>query len=196
MGREQLREGHLDAAPGRTSACFVAVMLFFLACAGVSRGQDPGASNAATVDDYSGYTDAELQVLQQLSAGLSAEVLARQALTGTWQVVILEQDGLPNRELAKDLQMKFYRGRLELMQKGRPTRVVSYHIDLAPEPPRFDWKIPQTLARQKGIYWLEGDILKICIGPVYDWGATQFLTQPGDGRTLFVMKRIATTNGT
>ena len=43
---------------------------------------------------------------------------------------------------------------------------------------------------QKGIYWLDGDTLALCLGAVNKGRATEFLTQPHDGRTLFLLERI------
>ena len=64
--------------------------------------------------------------------------------------------------------MRFSRGKLELMQEGRPTTTVAYDLDRKDYPPRFTWvhREPCYIAIQKGVYWLEGDTLMICLAPV------------------------------
>ena len=123
----------------------------------------------------------------------SEEVLARDNLKGTWQVTHLEHQGQPRPDLAPDLRMKFTRGRLELMQRGRPAVIVAYHLDLKQYPPHFTWVFRDEygVTLQKGIYWVEGDTLMLCLAPIDMRRATEFLTQPGDGRTLFALERVA-----
>ncbi|MFH1923391.1 MAG: hypothetical protein ABIP48_26305 [Planctomycetota bacterium] len=48
----------------------------------------------------------------------SDDILAREDLVGTWQAVFLEHEGEPRPDVARDLQMRFSRGRLELVQRG------------------------------------------------------------------------------
>ena len=124
----------------------------------------------------------------------SEEVLARDNLKGTWQVTHLEHQGQPRPDLAPDLRMKFTRGRLELIQRGRQPVVVAYHLDVKSYPPHFTWVFRDEyggVTLQKGIYWVEGDTLMLCQAPIDMRRATEFLTQPGDGRTLFVLQRVA-----
>ena len=122
----------------------------------------------------------------------SEEILARDDLVGTWQVVSLEHRGDPRPDLAPQLQMRFSRGKLELMQEGKPTITVAYSLDLKTYPPRFTWvhRQPGYIAMQKGVYWVEGDTLMLCLAPINARRATEFLTQPYDGRTLFTLERI------
>jgi uncharacterized protein (TIGR03067 family) len=122
----------------------------------------------------------------------SEEVLARDDLVGTWQVVELEHQGEPRPDLAGQLQMRFSRGKLELMQQGRPTITVAYQLDLKTYPPRFTWvhRQPGYIALQKGVYWVEGDTLMLCLAPVNKRRANTFLTQPYDGRTMFTLERV------
>jgi hypothetical protein len=137
----------------------------------------------------------EREGLPPVVVGGSDVILARTDLVGTWQVTYVEQEGESQPDTAASLQMKFSRGRLELLQRERPTVVVAYDIDLNPIRPGFTWWLPcAKLPMQKGIYWLERDSLMICLGAVNSRAATEFLTQPGDGRTLFILKR-ATSRG-
>jgi len=124
----------------------------------------------------------------------SEEILARDNLKGTWRVTHLEHQGQPRPDLAPGLLMKFTRGRLELMQGGRPPIIVAYQLDVKQYPPRFTWIFRDErggIALQKGIYWVEGDTLMLCLAPIDSRRATEFLTQPGDGRTLFALERVA-----
>ena len=122
----------------------------------------------------------------------SEGILARDDLVGTWQVVALEHEGEPRPDLARQLQMRFSRGKLELMQQGRPTITVAYSLDLKDYPPRFTWvhRQPGCIGLQKGVYWVQGDTLMLCLAPVNTRRATEFLTQPYDGRTLFTLERV------
>jgi len=122
----------------------------------------------------------------------SNDILAREDLVGTWEVVFLEHEGEPRPDVARDLQMRFSRGRLELVQRGRPTIVVAYRLETKQSPRHFGWTLRQDgcIVMQKGILWHEGDALMLCLGPVNQRRATEFLTQPGDGRTMFVLERV------
>jgi len=48
-----------------------------------------------------------------------------------------------------------------------------------------------TVTFQDGIYSQEGNTLVICLAEINAPAATQFLTQPNDGRTLFVLQRTS-----
>jgi hypothetical protein len=96
--------------------------------------------------------------------------------------------------------MRFSRGKLELIQPGRATMVVSYFLNQKTSPPGINWFIPRPSPIpsqhglyywfQRGIYWLEEDTLMICLGAVDAPPATEFLTQPTDGQTLFILERL------
>jgi len=124
----------------------------------------------------------------------SEEIFARDDLKGTWQVTHVEHEGQPRPDLAPGLQMEFTRGRLELMQQGHAPLIVAYHLDVDQNPPHFTWVFHGQfggIQLQKGVYWAEGDTLMLCLAPIDARRATEFLTQPGDGRTLFSLERIA-----
>ena len=123
----------------------------------------------------------------------SAEILAREDLAGIWQVTAVEHQGQPRPDLAAGLRMVFTRGRLELVQHGRPTIIAAYNIGIKDYPRRMSWVVKPCgrIAMQKGVYWLEGETLMLCMGPVNSRRATEFLTQPGDGRTMYVLQRVS-----
>ena len=122
----------------------------------------------------------------------SDEIVARAELTGIWQVVTMEYEGQPRPDLAAGLRMRFTRGRLELMQQGRQTMVVAYRPIPNNEPRLFTWVLRSQgcLFMQRGVYRLQGDDLMLCVGPTNERRAIDFLTQPGDGRTLYVLRRV------
>ena len=113
-------------------------------------------------------------------------------LIGLWDVSYLEQRAEPRPDLAPQLHIRFSRGRIELFQAGRAPKVVAYNLDTKDDPSRFDWFEYQgaMLRLQRGVYWLDGETLLLCLGPVNGRRATEFLTTPYDGRTLFVLKRV------
>ena len=122
----------------------------------------------------------------------SPEIQIKTGLVGTWQASLFEHSGQLRPDIAARLQMKFTRGRLELMQLGRPTIMVAYNVTPERTPGGFVWRLPDGgLTFQDGVYYLEGDKLVICLAKVNSPGASQFVTQPGDGKSLFVMRRIS-----
>jgi hypothetical protein len=122
----------------------------------------------------------------------SPELLARSNLVGTWRASYLEHGGDSRPDVAAGLELKIYRGRIDLMQRGRPTVVVSYSVIPARIPSGFLWSLPSTsgVMFQDGIYYLEGDTLVICLAGTNAPAATQFVTQHGDHRTLYVLQRV------
>lgn len=120
-----------------------------------------------------------------------AESLLRSNLVGTWQAVYFEHDGQSQPEVAAGLQMKFSRGRLELLQTGRPPLIVAYNVNPSKSPAGFLWKLPyaSSVTFQDGIYHVSGNRLAICLSAINTPPAWKFLTQPGDGKTLFVLER-------
>lgn len=122
----------------------------------------------------------------------SDEVLARNDLVGLWEVSYYEQGAEPRPDLAGQLHIRFSRGKIELLQANRAPKVVAYNLDVKHYPRQFDWYeyLGSGLRLQRGVYWLEGETLLLCLGPINRRRATEFLTTPYDGRILFVMKRI------
>jgi uncharacterized protein (TIGR03067 family) len=123
--------------------------------------------------------------------GGAENAFARNDLVGLWNVIHLEQNGDSDPGLASTLQMQFSRGKLELMQLGRPTITVAYRLDTKFYPRHFMWCIRPggCIQMQRGVYWLADDKLLLCVGPVNGRRATEFLTEPQDGRTFFVLQR-------
>ena len=122
----------------------------------------------------------------------SDEVLARNDLVGLWEVSYLEQGATSRPELAAQLHVRFSRGKIELFQANAAPKTVAYNLDMKHYPRQFDWYEYRgsDLRLQRGVYWLEGETLLLCLGPVNRRRATEFLTTPYDGRILFVMKRL------
>jgi uncharacterized protein (TIGR03067 family) len=121
----------------------------------------------------------------------SPEVQVKAALVGTWQASYCEHGGQSRPDLAAEIQMKFTRGKLELIQRGRRPLVVAYNVSPQRTPAGFVWRVPDGgIMFQDGVYYLEGDTLVICIAGVNAPPAAQFVTQPGDGKTLYVLRRI------
>jgi len=89
--------------------------------------------------------------------------------------------------------MRFSRGRLELKQWGRVPIVVAYDVNVKTYPYHFTWTLRSfgRILIQRGVYWLENDVLMLCLAPVNTRRATEFLTQPHDGRTMFILERAA-----
>jgi len=126
----------------------------------------------------------------------SDEVLARNDLVGLWEVTYFEQGAEPRPDVAGCLHIRFSRGKIELLQANRVPKVVAYNLDVKHYPRQFDWYEYRgsELRLQRGVYWLEGETLLLCLGPINRRRATEFLTTPYDGRILFAMKRIAGKN--
>jgi uncharacterized protein (TIGR03067 family) len=168
-------------------ACPIVVLLPLMIC-----GQLTQSSESA-------YQERLGQILPTERNGLpvglllgSPELLARSNLVGTWRASYLEHGGESRPDVAAGLELKINRGRIDLMQRGRPTIVVSYSVIPARIPSGFLWSLPNSngAAFQDGIYYLEGDTLVICLAGTNAPAATQFVTQHGDQRTLYVLQRV------
>jgi uncharacterized protein (TIGR03067 family) len=124
----------------------------------------------------------------------SDEVLARDDLVGMWQVVYLERRGDSLPELASQLHVRFTRGKLELMQANRAPIVVAYNLNIDNYPRHFTWidRRCGSLTIQRGIYWLEGETLLLCMAAINKRRPTEFITAPYDGRTMFALERVET----
>ncbi len=122
----------------------------------------------------------------------SDDVLARHDLVGLWKVTYLEQRAESRPDLAAQLHIRFSRGKIELLQGDCAPKVVAYNLDLRHYPRHFDWYEYRgsDLRLQRGVFWVEGETLLLCLGPVNRRRATEFVTTPYDGRTLFALERV------
>lgn len=166
---------------GRASLAF----LVFIAVAAEGLAQRP----RETANIEGGIVRIEREGRLPVIIGGSDEILARDELVGTWQCTRYERAGESRPEVAASLLLTFSRGRLEIKQPGRPKIVMAYGIDIKRYPHGFHWVLPNSYYKQRGIYWAQDDRMWICIGAINKWGTNQFLTQPGDGRTLLVLER-------
>jgi uncharacterized protein (TIGR03067 family) len=128
-----------------------------------------------------------------LAAILDApDVQVKAALAGTWQASYFEYSGYSRPDIATGIQMRFTRGHLQLIQRGRRPIDVAYNVSPARTPAGFVWRFPDGgITFQDGVYYLEGDTLVICLGRINGTPASQFVTQPGDGRSLYVLRRTS-----
>ena len=184
------------------NAAVVLVLVLGFGLASEAVGQDPLSSPALTAGtaDQSGnlvlseraqrYVVIERPDGPPIIVGGTDSAFARNDLVGLWDVVHVEQNGDADPGLASTLQMRFSRGKLELMQWGRPTITVAYKLDTKFYPRHFMWCIRPggCIHMQRGVYWLADDALLLCLGPVNGRRATEFVTEPHDGRTFFVLK--------
>ena len=83
-----------------------------------------------------------------------------------------------------------------------PDYACSFELDATKTPKWIDfWRVGwgdhsiPTWDRYEGVYVLDGDSLTICESPFGAARPTAFSAKPGDGRTLTVLKRVATKGG-
>jgi uncharacterized protein (TIGR03067 family) len=104
------------------------------------------------------------------------------ALQGEWEIVSAESNGEPPPPGMLDgAKFAFSGGNLTLMGKEG-----TFELDTTQSPRRIDFV--RGKARQLGIYELDGDSLKLCVGPADD-RPTEFKTKPRADHSLFVLKR-------
>ena len=104
------------------------------------------------------------------------------ALQGEWEIVSAESNGEPPPPgLLDKAKFAFSGDKLTLMGKEG-----TFELDSGKSPRQIDFIRGQT--RQIGIYELDGDSLKLCIGPADDRPKT-FKTKPRTDHSLFVLKR-------
>jgi uncharacterized protein (TIGR03067 family) len=106
----------------------------------------------------------------------------RAALQGEWEIVSAESNGEPPPPGMLDgAKFAFSGDNLTLLGKEG-----TFELDATQSPRRIDFI--RGKGRQLGIYELDGDRLKLCVGPADD-RPTEFKTQPRTDHSLFVLKR-------
>jgi uncharacterized protein (TIGR03067 family) len=106
----------------------------------------------------------------------------RAALQGEWEIVAAESNGEPPPPgLLDGAKFAFSGDKLTLMGKEG-----SFELDATKKPRQIDFI--RGKSHQIGIYELDGDDLKVCVGPADD-RPKEFKTKPRTDHSLFVLKR-------
>lgn len=104
------------------------------------------------------------------------------ALQGEWVIVSAESNGEPPPAgLLEGAKFAFSGDNLTLLGKEG-----IFELDASKNPRQINFVRGQT--RQIGIYELEGDVLKLCVGPPDD-RPKEFKTKPRTDHSLFVLTR-------
>jgi uncharacterized protein (TIGR03067 family) len=115
-------------------------------------------------------------------------------LQGTWHIASLEIDG--NSMPAT--------GSITIDGDGFTTSAMgaeysgTIRIDASKRPKRFDLVFttgPHAGSRSLGIYQLDGDAWRICLGSAGNSRPTSFATAPGSGHALETLVRVARAGG-
>jgi uncharacterized protein (TIGR03067 family) len=131
-----------------------------------------------------------------LSAGDITEMIRkdRAAMQGVWKVVAAENKGekVPAEDL-KDLYLVI-RGDSVYSREGTKTEeMFSYLLDPGKKPKEIDLTLkvgPQKGRAERGIYFLDGDTLKICIQSNKDAARPREFSSPaGSQISLTVLQR-------
>ena len=106
----------------------------------------------------------------------------RAALEGEWEIVSAESNGEPPPPgLLAGARFAFSGDKSTLM--GKEARV---ELDATRTPRQIDFIYGKS--RQIGIYELDGDNFKLCVGPSDD-RPTEFKTRPRTNHSMFVLRR-------
>jgi uncharacterized protein (TIGR03067 family) len=127
-----------------------------------------------------------------VAGGEAAKELEK--LKGAWLVTGGEADGraLPDEEIKKKVIIRFTADTLSLAEERQKDKVeLKYKLDPKQKPKAIDIT-PETAQRGviRGIYQLEGDKLKICLGEPDKKRPLKFETKPGSGHKLMTLKRV------
>ena len=103
-------------------------------------------------------------------------------LQGEWAIVSAESNGEPPPPGVLDgARFAFSGDNLTLLGKEG-----TFRLDATKSPREIEFV--RGNSRQLGIYELDGDSLKLCVGPADD-RPTEFKTKPRTDHSLFVLKR-------
>ena len=123
-----------------------------------------------------------------LAADAQKEKADRELLQGTWQITAFEEEGQKVDE--NDQKLK-ERPVFEDDKIRTSDRVLEFKLDPKQNPKHIDFTLDgEDQGKQKGIYELKGDDLKICIGPPDGDRPTKLETAAGSKSMLFTLKRV------
>jgi uncharacterized protein (TIGR03067 family) len=112
---------------------------------------------------------------------------------GTWQFVSIEIEGkkVPEEQV-KNSGKLVLKGDQFTLRQGDVTYKGTLKVDLTQKPKRIDITFtdgPEKGRTSLGIYELDGDTYKVCIGLTGKDRPTEFASKPGSGHVLEVLKR-------
>lgn len=136
-------------------------------------------------------------ILASLSPGWADEPEAIKKdlvlLQGEWSMVSGSADGQPMpAQMLKQMKRICKGDETSTTMAGQVFFKAKFTIDPTRIPKTIDYQMTQGFTkgkRQLGIYELEGDTFKSCIGRAGGERPSDFTSKPGDGRTLSVWKR-------
>ena len=120
-------------------------------------------------------------------------VAAEQArLQGTWSVASMELDGLPTPADSLAGSRLVFDGRKFTAEAGGGAVHGTYKLDLAKSPRAIDVAFtdgPDAGRSALGVYEVDGNSVRICLAPAGKPRPLGFVSRPGTGHTLEVLKR-------
>jgi uncharacterized protein (TIGR03067 family) len=117
-----------------------------------------------------------------------------QSIQGTWKFVSVEYEGKPNPEKIGDT-ITFMKDRIIFDQSrtdAAKTPELTFKLDATRKPKEIDMitNIKKKEFAWRGIYELDGNILKYCVSKPDRPRAKDFATGFRNGRTLSVLERV------
>jgi uncharacterized protein (TIGR03067 family) len=113
-------------------------------------------------------------------------------LTGTWKIVSVEVEGAkPEEDFLKNARL-VVKGDKFTFKRGDLSNGGTYKVDVTAKPKTIDITYTEGPEKGKtllGIYDLEGDTGKICIALPGNDRPKEFVSKPGSGHVLEVLKR-------
>jgi len=115
-----------------------------------------------------------------------------QKFEGTWIFESIEVEG--NKVPTEDVKSKLIcKGNEFTLQSAEATYKGTFKVDISKKPKQIDVLFSEGPEKGKtslGIYELEGDTYKVCIGLADNQNRpTEFVSKPGSGHVLEVLKR-------